>query len=108
MHTGEDEALTTGRDDGQRYALGGRSVGQGSQICDYDIAAFPESDIHHAVAIFDEGVVGQYLGHRRPVTGPEVRKKAFLCSTCSVFKSPRLRVQLLEVGERGVEVFLVE
>src|SRR6202035_3396568 len=58
--TGQSEALPADRNHGRRYVC--QRVRQGSKIRDHDIAPFPDTDVHHAAAIIDKTVVGQYLG----------------------------------------------
>ena len=83
-------------------------LGQRSHICDHGIATVPDTDVHHAAAIVDKTIVGQYLCHRRPTAGPSVGKEPVIGSTCRVFQRPRLRVQFVKPSECGVEVCLVE
>ena len=55
-----------------------------------------------------EHVVGQHLGHGVPVAGREARLEALVHSACRVLQPRRRRLELVESGECGVEVGLVE
>ena len=52
--------------------------------------------------------VGEELCHGVPVAGREVGPIPLIHLACRVFQSPRVRLQFVESGERGVEVCLVE
>ena len=103
----ENETLPSGRDE-LRNSDRDPEVGGLTQFRNHDITTRPQPGIHHATAIVAKTVVGQNVGHRRPVLGAQVRKEAFGRLACGVLKPPCLQVQLVEPGERGVEVFLIE
>jgi hypothetical protein len=106
IDTRQGEALPADCNDIQRYVR--HSVGQSSKIVDHDIAPVPNPNVHHAAAIIDKTVVGQYLGRRRPIAVPGAGKEAVICSGRRILQPPRLWLQFLEARERGVEVCLVE
>ena len=109
MHAGEDEALPAGRDDGQRFALRGRSVGQGSQICDYDIAAFPGSAsiAHHAVAILMKVLLGDSSAIAAQFAAGKSRSH-IAAAQLAAFSIATPRLQFVEPCDRGVQVCLVK
>ena len=101
----EDEALPTGGDDDGRQVRD-PDVGGRPQVCDFGISTVSDPRVYDPPAIVDRDVVGQYLRERIPVAGCEVRRVALGRLACRVFQPPRLRAQLLEPGERGVDVIL--
>ena len=62
--------------------------------------------VHDPTAIVDEDVVGQYLRQRSQSRAAKCARVALGHLACRVFQPRRLRAQLLEPRERGVEVVL--
>ncbi len=52
--------------------------------------------------------VREHLRDCSPIADLEARLEALVHPACRVFQPPRRRVQLIEAGDRGVEVCLVE
>ncbi len=67
-----------------------------------------DSRAHYATTIVTRKVVGRHLGHRTPVARREVRQEAVADLAGHIVQPRCLPVQLIEPGERGVEVGLVE
>ena len=101
----EDEALPTGRDDDGRE-VGDPDVGGRPQVRDLGIPTVSDPCVYDPPAIVDRDVVGQYLRESVPVARCEVRQVALGHLACHVFEPPRLRAQLLEASEGGVDVIL--
>ena len=105
--TTESKTLPAGRNDDKRDGLG-TDLGGGPHVRDFDISTVSDPDVHDPTAIVDGEVVGQYLRHRVPVAGREVRLEAVVYSACRVFQLRRRTAEFVEPRERGVEVCLVE
>ncbi len=71
---------------------------------DHGIPTVSDPGVHDPTTIVGGNVVGQHLGHRVPVAGREVRQEALVHSACRVFQPRRRPAELVEAGERGVEV----
>ena len=100
------ETLPADRDDRRRYIRLDLGEARMSAIC--SIATMSNPDVHDPTAIVGANIFGEELCHRVPVAGREVRPEAFVDSACRVFQLRRRTAQLVEAGERGVEVGLVE
>ena len=105
--TTQDETFSAGRGEGRRHCRCADG-GDGPHVRDVCISTAQDPPAYHPAAIVIAHVVGQHLGHRGPVAGREVRPKAVVCSACRVFQWWRLRAELVEPRERGVDVCLVE
>ena len=103
----EGEARPAGRKGGRRNLfethLGGRS-----HFRYVIIATVLDAGVHDPTTIICENVMGGQFRHRVPVAGREVGPEALVHLSCRVFQSPCLRMQLVELRERGIEVGLVE
>ena len=83
-------------------------VGDCPHVGDLGIPTASDPGVHHPTTIVIGNVVGHDLGHGVPVAGREVRLEALVYSACRVFQPRRRPTELVEPGERGVEVCLVE
>ena len=93
--------------DGRRHVVD-PEFGDGSHVRDLGISSVSDSGVHDPSTIVDGDVLGQYLCHRAPVTGREVRPEALVHLACRVFQPRRRTTEFVEPRERGVEVCLVE
>ena len=75
--TTEGEALPAGRNDGRRHVRD-PDVGDRPHVRDFGIPTASDPGVHDSTAIVDGNVVGQYLRHRGPVAGREVRLEALV------------------------------
>ena len=104
--TTEDEVFPADRHDGRRHVREAE-VGDRPQVCDLGISTVSDARADHPTTIIAGEVVGQYLRHRIPVAGREIRLVALAHLACRVFQ-PWRRAEFVEPRERGVEVCLVE
>ena len=102
-----DEAFPAGRNDVRRRDRN-TEIGDCPHVRDLGIPTTSDPGVHHPTTIVMRNVVGQDLGHGVPVAGREVRPEAFGYSACCVLQPRRRPAELVEPGERGVEVGLVE
>ena len=84
--TTQDEALSTGCDDGGRHALY-PDIGDRPLVGDDGIPAVSDTRAHHRTAILRGRVIGQHLRHRVPVAGREERLEPLARSACCVLQS---------------------
>ena len=103
----QGESLAAGRNDG-RHHLSHAEVGGRPHVYDLGIATAPKTGIHHATTIVNRDGVGHRFGHRDPVTAREVSLEAVVDSACRVFQPRRLTPELIEAGDCGFDVCLVE
>ncbi len=82
------------------------AIARMSAIC--GIPTVSDTRVHHSTTIVQGNVIGQHLRHGVPVAGREARLEALDHSACRVFQPRRRPAELVEPGERSVEVCLVE
>ncbi len=106
--TREDEALPAGRNDGRRHVRDTK-IGDRPHVRDFGISTVSDTRVHHPTTIVAGKVVGQYLRHRVPVAGREVRPRSARVTRLAAFSSRGAgRLSSSKLRERGVDVCLVE
>ena len=83
-------------------------VDEGPQIYGLGIPTVSDAGVHGPAAVIVGKVVGQHLRHGVPVASREARIEARIYLARRVFQPRRCPAELVELGDRGVEVFLVE
>ena len=68
----------------------------------------PDPAVYGSPAIVDGKIVGNHFRHGIPVADRVMREEAVGYSACRVFQLLRWLAELVEAGERGVDVCLVE
>ena len=105
--TREDEAPAAGRNDGRRHVRD-PDVGGRPQLFDLGIPTVSDPGVYDPTTIVVEmssASISAMASQSRTAKHAWMRSYGL---ACRVFEPPRLRLQLIEAGERGVEVCLVE
>ena len=105
--THEDEALPADRNDG-RFQVRVPQLGDRPHVDDVGVTTMLDSRAHHRTAIIMEKSSAMISAIASQSPAAKAREESLVDTACRVFQAPRWSTELLEAGERGVEVCLVE